>query len=217
MQNAGSGDVDVYTVPSGRRASVVGFQGYNSAGTTTTVYGQIKVSATYYPISTQISINTVTGSNNLTSMSIIAEAGESLGIHTSQAGMNLFLRIIEWDNTELPKSPRLLTLATGDNTLYTCPANTRTTMLSSQFQANGPGIFIVNRTGTTRTYNLFIVPSGGASGTGNKFENAISVNDLSQGLVGIPCCLSAGDFVVINTDANTAGQTVYLNVMEIPV
>ena len=41
LNNSGTGDIDLYTAPSGKRALVTGFCMYNTAGTTTTIKPEI--------------------------------------------------------------------------------------------------------------------------------------------------------------------------------
>src|SRR3990167_3121374 len=50
VSNAGSGNVDMYTCPTGKRACVTYITGYNNAGTPAQMFPVLYVSCTYYRI-----------------------------------------------------------------------------------------------------------------------------------------------------------------------
>lgn len=212
LSNAGSGDVDLYTCPANKRCAFGGSGVWNSAGTTTTFRFQIKISGSYYRLAANATVNTVTFSGSGNPNNYIAEAGEIISINTSQAGLNVWLRVLEFDNTSPLRTYKLTNPVSGDNTLYTVPA----AKSAETGSANGPGsVSYSNASGSARTLTLFCVPSGGSSATGNKVQAAFNVPDASQSGQSICPMLSTGDFLVVNLDANSvSGFLVWVNVFE---
>ncbi len=213
--NAGTGDIDLYTVPAGRRAFLVSALLYNSTGSNITANSQIKISGTYYRLNSNASVSTVAISNHGSNM-YVAEAGEIVSLHTSATGLNVWYRIIEFDNSLTLYSAKLTSLANGDNTVYTVPAAKTAQVLNGTLSQTINGLLAIwNKSGGARTYNAFAVPSGGSSGTTNKFLNgtATTADDVIA-TPGCPACLSAGDFIVLNTDAATATQFAFVTVYE---
>lgn len=216
IENIGSGDIDVYTVPSGRKAIITGSTAYNTAGTTTTLFHQIKVGGTYYRISSNSTVNTITGTN-IVLPNIVLEAAEVYAINTSQAGLNLALRIIEFDQSSPLKSPKILTLSNGNNTLYTCPSGKTAMMIASNVEIGDGGAShnYVNNSGAAKTITWNAVPSGGSPGSTNQVSASTSVNDDTRNAVSNgPVSMEPGDFIVINTSAGDATQTAWTNLIE---
>lgn len=216
VSNAGSGDVDLYTVPAGKRAYINELGGYNRAGTTTAVFIQIKVSGTYYRASNaqNYSTNQFIGLMDLNQgFPIILEAGESLAVNTAQAGMNLWLRITEFDNNCGMKSPKLLALASGDNILYTVPAGKTAYLLANtNWNMATTCIFGYNSSGSSANINLNLVPNGGSSAIGNQVIAQVAVSAASS--ISAPTSLSAGDSIVINSSAARSPFVYWTNIME---
>lgn len=219
--NAGSGNVDLYTVPAGKRALVMGGTLYNTAGTNTTYAFQVKISGTYYPLFASGVQTATTGANSSPAIDHIAyiyEAAEVISINTSQAGLNVWPVIITFDNTSGPKTVKLTTLASGDNTVYTVPANKTAIVLTPEMYPSDNNLAAFNyynASGGTRTIIWYVVPSGGSKGSTNQIQASANVstgakNTFNSG----KCSMNTGDFVVINTNAATATQMAWVSVME---
>lgn len=216
---SGSGDVDIYTCPTGKRALCFGIIGFNTAGTSTTCQAEIYVSGTYYKLDVTQSFATTANIGFFLNFPIILEAGERLSVNATQAGMTLFGTVIEFDNTCGMKTSKVVSLSSGDNIIYTVPANKTAFVLDRSGSLNLQGTRsygYYNNSGGTRTLNSFIVNSGGSTGSTNKIQNNVSSTTstlLNNNLTF--CSMNAGDFFVVNTDASTATQTCWINVLEV--
>jgi hypothetical protein len=201
VSNAGSGNVDLYTCPSGKRAMVNLVTVFNTAGTSTNVYPAIYVSGTYYKFGSTLA----NGSNAIGTIvssirSIILEAGERLAINTSQAGINVWPNIVEFDNTVGIKTAKVLNPSSGNNTLYTSAA---------KFQ-------YFNNSGGAAVTAWYSVPFGGSAGSSNVIGTEASLSSGSNQLrLFGSCVLTPGDFIVFNTSTGTAGQIAWANVWEV--
>ena len=124
------------------------------------------------------------------------------------------MTIVEFDSSVAIKSSRLLTLASGDNTIYTATGVTALNLGNSlaAFPTGSGVINYVNDSGAGRTVIPKVKPSGGsatATQASNSPAKATRVNLTA------PTAMQNGDALIINTDANTATQLAWVNVMEI--
>ena len=217
--NLATGQQDLYTCPSGKRAYVVVAFGYNTSAGSITIQPEIKVSGTYYRIGNDVTLTTLTG-GGITNPEIVLEAGEIFAVNlTTTNGLNIWVRIIEFDNTSGFKTAKILALANGNNTLYTCPASTIAKMMTTYTnEATGTGaIKYMNASGASRNITNNVVPSGGSVATGNQAGPLqAGANNTFLSVIAPPVPLAAGDFINVNTNNGTAGQVSWVNVMEIP-
>jgi hypothetical protein len=219
VSNAGSGNVDLYTCPSGKRAMVNLVTVFNTAGTSTNVYPAIYVSGTYYKFGSTLA----NGSNAIGTIvssirSIILEAGERLAINTSQAGINVWPNIVEFDNTVGIKTAKVLNPSSGNNTLYTCPSGKNAYFLDTRFLANNSAAKFqyFNNSGGAAVTAWYSVPFGGSAGSSNVIGTEASLSSGSNQLrLFGSCVLTPGDFIVFNTSTGTAGQIAWANVWEV--
>jgi hypothetical protein len=213
--NAGTGDIDLYTVPSNRRVLVYGLGVFFTGISSTSCYPEIKVSGSYYKLQNGQTIITNSFAQSWV-FNYIAEAGETIAVNSSVSGANIWLKGIEFDDTSGCKTAKLTSVVNGDNTLYTVPAGKTALILNSNPATLTSGTLIIwNNSGGTRTYNLFAVPNGGSSDTSNKVRNALSVNAAIFNESPFVAALNTGDFIVVNSDASTATQFVYITVCEV--
>lgn len=214
-----NGTTDLYTAPAGKRAAIYNGLLYNTNGVSVTAQYKVKISGVYYNLSTIATITTLSNSGS-PFYGIVLEPGESIAVTTNNTGINVTLNIVEFDATCAFFSKKMQ-LSNGNNTLYTCPSNTTawllTQYLGTYLFGNGEtNIFITNFSGSTATYNHYVVPSGGSVGTTNQFFNGsptTNTNAIHQ--VPIRAVLAAGDFFVTNTNIAATGQFAWINVMEI--
>lgn len=209
-----TGDTDLYTVPAGKRALYQSLALMNNSGVGNIVfYAQVKVAGTYYRL-----LANVTASNGAVGTGVtiayIAEPGEILSINTAtNNGGCVTGQIVEFDNTCPVYSAKLSTLSAGDNTVYTVPALTTSMLLGTSLAPSVSGNYrYVNTSGGSRTIQWKITPSAGAA---TAITASTAVNDLASSTIAGLWGLGAGDSVQINTDANTATQMAWVNVMEI--
>ena len=213
--NSGTGDIDIYTVPAGKRTILMaGITDKWAAGNVTEQF-QIKISGTYNHVN---KANTTTPPSQAQGFYFpILEAGESFSVNTSASGINIWFNGIEFDADASIKGARILNLANGDNTLYTCPAgkNAVISRYSVLFMVNNSGIASYNESGANRILYFNAVPSGGSPSAANKFIKDFTVtNAASVSFSNETICLNPGDYINCNTDGGTAGQRVWTYIME---
>ncbi len=224
--NSASGHNDLYTVPAGRKAIWIDYLVTNSTVGAIGHNPEIKISGTYYSIGTTVSESAGGLGHNYAphgstrfSQTILLNAGESFSVKTDAVGLTIWPNIIEFDDSSPLNRASLSSWSSGDNTLFTVPAGKTIYIgsLAPNSLANLPsialaGITYFNVSGSTRTMGkINIVPSGGSVGATNQFAGSNSVLNNSGFSKYFHGCLGAGDFISINTDANTAGQFAWIN------
>jgi hypothetical protein len=189
----------------------------NSGVGNISLYPEIKVSGTYYRLQTT-SAPLANGSQNtnFTAIGYIAEAGEIIAINTAtNNGAMVSAGVVQFDNTCLLYSSKLTSLSAGDNTVYTVPSGKTATLLSAVFGTSIGSIgamVYVNASGGARTFSWKFKPSGGSA---TLLAPSQSPGDGTRTQVATALSMAAGDSIIINTDAATATQFAWVNVMEI--
>jgi hypothetical protein len=226
QNTAGTGNIDLndavtgstYTVPAGKIAVVGRGTIFNNNAATATFYVALKVSGTYY----QISITATATSGNAgtlasTSAPIVLAAGDVLAVNCDKNAINVWMSLIEADDTSAIKTARILSLSNGDNTLYTCPAGKSAIILGptgmNALNAQG-AVGITNNSGAGRNYYLNIVTNGGSPATANKMMAATTINNATSTSITLGASFGAGDFLNMNTTSGTATQTAWVTVLE---
>lgn len=215
--NLPTGDNDIYTVPTGKKALVsVQQRGFNGSAGTIVYNVSIKVGGVYYRIGANTTLTTGTGGAGANILSpIVLNAGESLSVNTTTtAGLNVLFNVMEFDATNSLSSARILALSSGDNTLYTVTSGKSLAMFTSLYSA-ATALVVANATGGAVNIITYAVPSGGSSGSTNKVFPSTSVGDKSASQFSLTTNMSAGDFVVVNSDSATAGQVAYMTYFEV--
>lgn len=221
QQHAASGDVDLYTVPAGSKVICPAMLVYNDSGSGVNIYTEAKISGTYYRMIATVS----PGANAaaIPNVYFVFSAGQTVSINIGTASvLNVFPVLIQFDVSASLSSAFLTTFSAGNNTLFTASGN-GALILSA---ANGTANFLffgetrtgnvnyLNNSGTSRTVSMNCVPSGGSVGTNNRIENALTITTGTTNSVASCATLASGDFVNINTDANTAGQFAWVNYVQ---
>lgn len=222
---AANATTDIYTAPTGKRAIVYPAYGANCSATPAgaTYQPKIKVSGTYYNIgasTTNAMLQLILASSN----PIILEPGESCAVNMaagSTTANTYGFPVLEFDSNIPLKTAKLLTLASGNNTIYTCPANTKAFILDvnlSMGSQTGLGQFYyANNSGGALTRRWNIVNSAGSVGPGTSASLSASISSGGVDIAGTnSCCLNAGDFISLNVSAATATQSAWVNLMEVP-
>jgi hypothetical protein len=201
-----SGNVDFYTVSAGHRGTIA-LSVTNLSGGSVNTTPEVKIGSTYYPVNA-LSANTNNGTSQFaTAFNFypILEAGQTFSVLTSATGLQFYGYVIEFSNTEPLSSPSVPALASGNNTIYTCPSGHRCYI--SNVVGTNALLRIMNSSGGTRTYSWNAVPSGGTVGAGNQLQAAFTVtNGTLSSQSGSTPGLGPGDFLSVNSDAGTAGQ-----------
>ncbi len=209
-----SGTVDIYTCPAGKKALITQVMGISSPIMTGGL--QLKISGNYYNFTPP---NTIWGNVSTNSFGIVINPGEGLSFTVnSNPGGNLWARIMEMDISTPIYTARLLSLASGDNTIFTVGAGKTAITLDTLGGAyvNGSGGIYKNFSGASRSIKVYHVPNGGSSGTANQyFQNTAVANSSGVVVPSVPASMNSGDSIVINTDASTATQWVYMTYYEI--
>lgn len=211
LGTTGSGDVDVFTVPAGMRA-IITFDMYNTAGTTTTYHAQMKKGGigSYIRIASDATL--ATNVAVATGFFIIFEAGDIVSMNFSQAGMNFFGTAIVYPNTEGLKSIYFAgPFASGENTVYTCPAGKTATgiLTNPQISASStsPVAIVANSSGGSLNYFLNVVKNGNSPGSTSKQGPATAVGNGVSSAISTTAnfAFAAGDFLSVNASGAGAG------------
>lgn len=215
-----TGNSDIYTCPTGKRAIITEITVFNGhASLSATLVAMLKIGGIYYPATPSASITAqLTGSRSVT---YILEAGETIAVNMTQQPFNVVVTIMEFDNTSNLKSAKLVTpaLTSGDNTIYACPAgksalvlNNTLTMCSATIGTFSYG----NNSGGNITAKFNVVPNGGSPSASTQMSTSTSV---STGLGFAPTATSftmgPGDFISVNLSAGGADQIAFVTVVEI--
>lgn len=218
------GNVDLYTVPAGKRLLVISGGGMNPTTTPANIvwYFEVKISGTYYRLMTSITtVATGGGGTNTSSGSIdyILEAGEVLAVNSSALGMNLSASVVLFDATSPMRSVKLIAPASGDNLLYTVPAGKTAWLLGTNGAIWGASALnIIADTTAPGIVNVCNVASGGSaacSASTNAIANTTAVASAKTALITGAVTMSSTDFLLLNVATGNAAQMAWINVLEL--
>jgi hypothetical protein len=111
--------------------------------------------------------------------------------------------------------PKVVKLAAGDNTIYTCPAG-KVALLTGIENQYTPYLVFFNPTAGAITVGSYMVPSSGTKGDSNRVygDTSIAANNQSNLAIQGTGALAAGDSLVIN--ASAAGIYLRCGIVELP-
>lgn len=215
-----SGNQDLYVVPAGKRVFIYQIFSYFAANVAVNL--SVKSGGTYYVIGATTAPGTVNSIVSLNAFPVIL-SGETIAFNTpSSVSGNLTLSYVEFDNDSQLNRGGLFSLASGNNTIYTCPTGYQA--LPSSFYMPIASrvnynccVNYFNLSGATRTLSFYYVPSGGSPGSTNlTWAGTIANNTSTLSLTNTSCfsAMQAGDSFVINTDSSASGQYAWVNVIE---
>lgn len=216
--NVGNGNIDLYTVPAGRRAT---YQGHTSMMQTNTasVYVYLKTNNAFYRF---VGNSLANPNSSINGTSYIFEAGETFGVSVISGlstGVNFNARMFEFGTDVNIKSVKLLTFNSGNNTVYTCPTTSMAYLLdrtSGTFQgANNITLYFSNGGSGSVLYTWYIVKSGNPVGIDFIFSttnNNVNTNAVATEVSA--SCLSGGDYISIFTNTNQLRQFAWVNLVE---
>jgi hypothetical protein len=207
-------------VPANKRWVVVGGKVYNPSAGNIIYTLQVKTASgncsSVYCLIVTGGLVATTGTTQLT-VGMILEAGSKLSVLTStNAGLNLYMNIIEIPTTAPLKSSCLFGLSTGINTIYTVPAGKSAVVLSdtSFAWAAASNIFVVIDAGASRTVTPYFVPSGGSAGSTNQLMVPTLWGASSRREIDAAFTMAAGDSIQLNIDVGATTQLACVNVVE---
>lgn len=218
VNNAGTGNIDLYTVPTGKKLFIFNGRWTNTTGGTINATYQIKIGGTYYVFAAATSAGANTD-GVLTRSGYVLNPGDIVSINTDASGLTVNLNGILFDSTVPITSTHGTTLSTGDNTIYTCPTGKTAFLLDTENPTQSPfnaGIFRQrNESGATRTYSTYVVPSGQSPADAYAVRKSVNVTNNNFLTSTASANLNAGDFLAINTDSGTGTQRYWFTVMEV--
>lgn len=219
-QNLPTGNNDLYTVPTGKRALIPSGAAFNASAGSITYNIQFKRSGTYYRLNANAAIGAGIG-GQFTSACCLLDAGDIHSVFTqTTAGLVVWADVLEFDATSPLVGAFLTTLTTGDNTLYTCPVGKAARLFppNADFgaQISGAAVAIVGDNGGSRTYYVNYVSSGGSPSSANKVSVSSSIGAAQRTVLGSVATLEAGDYVSVNVSTGAAGQIVHVIALEFP-
>jgi hypothetical protein len=213
-----SGDLDIYTPPSGRKALFYEVRFYNDSASPVTAYTELKIGGSYYPLS---SLAGSIGANNVlvapSTNPFILDSTVTMAVNVATGSVvNVWPMIIEFDANAPIRSVWLTALPNNtDATVYTVPAGKKAVLLNSTLSIAGTGgLNFMNTSGSNKTIHWNIVPSGGSPATTNLATQVGTSVTNNMSSLGSPLVIGAGDFISINDSANTATQIAWVNVLE---
>lgn len=214
INNCVSGNNDFYTCPAGKKCAIYGVALYNDNASSRTVFFQVKISGTYYRLSSQLVLTT--GLNSRINTAYILEAGDIVSLNSTGVGVNAWGKMIEFDARAPVSTKKILSLSNGDNTLYTVPNGKTALVLCDDLQSSSTNNYS-NMTSSTSNPNItcYSIPNGGTKGTSNQISPSTFINTNTR--VNFACnpTMNSGDFYVMNTTNGTATQFAWMNVIEI--
>ena len=220
--NCASGDVDIFACPANSKMVVQNL----SCGTTnaSSVFPEVKTNGVYYPIQPLTTTVTTNALSVIVAVGVLSSfvfvEGETFAINSNATGVNAFLTATIFPSLWKGTTAKLFALAVGENTLYTCPANTKAiplhTVTGIGLAGITPLVCYVNRSGGNRVIKEYLVKSGSSTGTMNRlfWSPSVAQNALLNVFYSV---LEAGDSLVIDTDSAADNQTVFVGYYELPV
>lgn len=220
FSNLASGNNDLYTVPSGKKA--ICYQGivYNANGSSRTIYPQIKISSTYYQTDSSITLSTIS-TTSIQFLPYVFLSGEIIAINTTGVGVNLWLTVFEFSDSVPITRNLIANLSSGDNTIYTCPTgkmsypfNLTEFVFDSGF-GDLTNMFYRNGTGGSITFSRYFVKSGDTPNANNLLvTNTSGASFTFQGAINN---FSPGDAYIVNTNSASTPQIAWVNLIEVPI
>lgn len=218
--NLASGMVDLWTCPTGYRAFFV--TSFINATTNTSAVSfrfSLKTNSIYYPFSTSNGSASTNGTGfNLPTF--FFDPGDVLAVNTGAAGLNLRMHLMLFPTNVPVFSPRLYTLASGTNYVYTAPADKHAFTAGTPPQfinvLSAGQVFYINGSGGARVVSWHIVPAGGVADISNQIAK-LTATAGNNGNTPIAFTFEPGESLVCNIDSS-AGTTniVWLTIYENP-
>lgn len=213
--NLPSGDNDIFTPPAGKIAIPIGIVKSTTNLTSGNAFDRLKTNSVYYTLrsATILVTNAIgTGAN----ASFVFQENETYAVNTAQTGANVIASFLVAPTDYPFKCAKLIPLPSGTSTLYTVPAGK---MITGPQIAGGNNLIqqiYTNHSGSNRTIQIYIVPSGGSVGSTTLMQTSTvaTATVLTITLLGH---LEAGDSVVVTTDGSGANESMWFSFVETDV
>lgn len=214
VTTGGNVTVPLYTVPSGRFATLNALSFFNKSAINSTNFNPLLITTTPTTIAYTGTTASTSALTNTATTSILSMwgPGETIGVRFSGTpDINVFPSIIEFEAPRL-KLINFEAFAVGDNTVYTVPAGKRALLFSRGFWSTtsptlSVGALFINISGGAVTASFYIVPLGQTPGINYQAGPTGSISNNTLSTVVFPSTvLQAGDFIVVNTSSASVGQ-----------
>jgi hypothetical protein len=211
--NLSSGVTDIYTVPANYKfvGTVAGVT--TNAPNNSTLY--LKRSATYYRIASGNTTLSQTALANIHASGFVFDAADSLSVSNVSAGANMFVSGFLVPSSVPMASVSEFALDNTIKTLYTVPASTTVYFGYPTGMSLLLTLQIVNYSGASCTYKVYIVPNGGSPLTSNLAVNDASIANAASASYSLPFG-NPGDSIQIQSSSSTAGQVATMFIYEEP-
>jgi len=216
---ANSGNNDLYTVGTGKRAFIAASRIFFNG--TAVAYLMVKRGGTYYQLSVTTSLGVV---NTALASGFVFEAGDIIAFnHSTADAVNYNLGLILFDapasgprglKTYLETAP-----ISGNTTLCTVAANCTmqfpgfSTGGGMQLTGGGTIAMLYNGSGSSRGINGYIVPSGSSADATTQFF-AGSTNDGTRATLTPSGYMAAGTAFIMSTNSATTQQNMWATTFE---
>jgi len=206
-------DNDLYTCPASKRCFPLIITQFNGNAASANIFYEVKISGVYQQVTSTATVTTLAVANP--TYGYILNAGEILAVNSTQTALNVWIRMIVFDDTTAISSHKITSFINGDNTVYTCPANKTCAILNGVGQSTTNGtVFYWNGTGSNRAVSYNCVPAAGSPSTANRFSTNVGITTTTLQSIPGAQVMTAGQFISINIDSNSASQFVWVNSWE---
>lgn len=224
INSVSMGNVDVYTVPSGRKALLLNLTSTPNApfGGAINIYMAVKIAGSYYRLS-NANNNGSQGEDLAFNANVgirVLNAGETAAFNADNTGISAWLHLVEFDASSPLRSVTLTSFVAGNNTLYTVPAGKTFEVLQDYGNIDGrhtlrSKVNYSNNSGGAVFTAVWAVPNGGSISVYNQIGPS---GPQGPGTFGYLCSLygslAPGDFIVVNVTSSAAGQMAWMNIIE---
>lgn len=228
VRTSSATDIDFHTaIPTGYRAIIVASSVYCPASPISNHHFQVKRGGTYYQLQADAAMSNGSGLARVSTLSqtgFVMEAGDIPSITNPDGNpVNISAVILLFGDTSGLKTWANLAMSNGDNTLGTVSTGKQAVFpfVGSVITVSGLGGFggvtagfVWNASGSARSYNWYHVPSGGSAGSTNQFAALVTQASGARATFTPQDVLSAGDFVVVNTNSGAGTQSGWVTVYE---
>ena len=227
-QVTATGQVNLYTVPPGKKAMFYGASAFNISGVNGGPFNWgWQLTEGFF---LQLLAPTATINNNVTNTfaalftEFVAQAGDILVSNFNQQPYNLRGFVLEFDDSAAIFSARydLSAIVAADVNLFTCPQGKRTILgmlNNSNLFASPNALRIFNVGGGAKTVLLYVIPPGKVKDTTTQINTSLSVgvNTNFTTVLSLPVALNPGDQFLMNLSSGAGGVFAYVTGVMYPI
>ncbi len=218
-------DVFLYTAPAGRNALIQDVSVYNATGSTNSLYTEIRIGSTYYPLNANTSL--LASGTNTTSFTtpIVLNPGETFAVHGT---LNVRPEIIEYDATDALQRASIQDPVSGDNPILTVPNGEFAQIYrgSSSVEASSaysPTVGFYNNSSGTINASLYVTDGSAIYNTASLLYPATAVTTKTFGPFGatntwnFAGMVDSGGKINVHLDAVDTGGFAWVNWFSVPL